>query len=50
MSYFAEANYIEYDELFNAHIAPIDLIKYSNESEFANYVNAKFFINHQPGI
>ena len=43
MSYFAEANYIEYEESFNAHIAQIDLIGYSNESEFANYDNAKFY-------
>ena len=43
MSYFAEPNYIEYDEWFDANIDPIDLIDYSNESEFSNSVHQKFY-------
>ena len=42
MSYFAEPNYIEYDEWFDVNIKPIDLIDYSNESEFTNSSHEKF--------
>ena len=43
MSYFAESNYIEYDEWFDENIKPIDLIGYSNEAEFTNSIHEKFF-------
>ena len=43
MSYFAEPNYIEYDEWFDANIDPIDLVEYSNETEFSNSVHEKFY-------
>ena len=43
MSYFAEPNYIEYDEWFDANINPIDLINYSNETEFTNSIHEKFY-------
>tara|TARA_S200000501_G_scaffold364108_1_gene395835 strand:- start:635 stop:814 length:180 start_codon:yes stop_codon:yes gene_type:complete len=43
MSYFAESKYIEYDEWFDANIDPIDLIDYSNETEFTNSVHEKFY-------
>ena len=43
MSYFAESNYIEYDEWFDANIDPIDLIDYSNEKNFTNSVHEKFY-------
>ena len=42
MTYFAEPNYIEYDEWFDANIDPIDLIGYTNESEFTNSIHEKF--------
>ena len=42
MSYFAEPNHIEYDEWFDANIDPIDLINYSNETEFTNSIHEKF--------
>ena len=43
MSYFAKSNYIEYDEWFDANIDPIDLLEYTNESEFTNSVHEKFY-------
>ena len=43
MTYFAESNYIEYDEWFDANIDPIDLIYYFNETEFTNTVHEKFY-------
>ena len=43
MSYFAEPKYLEYDEWFDENIDPIDLINYSNESEFSNSVHEKFY-------
>ena len=43
MSYFAEPNYIEYDEWFDSNIDPLDLIDYTNETEFTNSVHEKFF-------
>ena len=43
MTYFAEPNYIEYDEWFDANIDPIDLVDYSSESEFTNSVHEKFY-------
>ena len=44
MTYFAEPNYIEYDEWFDSNIDPIDLIDYSNENEFSNSVHEKFYL------
>ena len=44
MSYFAEPNYIEYDKWFDDNIDPIDLIDYSNESEFTNSIHEKFYL------
>ena len=43
MSYFAEPNFLEYDEWFDANIDPIDLIDYSNEKNFTNSVHEKFY-------
>ena len=43
MSYFAEPNYIEYDKWFDENIDPIDLINYSNETEFTNSIHEKFY-------
>ena len=43
MSYYAKSKYIEYDEWFDENIDPIDLIDYSNESEFTNSVHEKFY-------
>tara|TARA_Y100000991_G_scaffold204256_1_gene179631 strand:+ start:469 stop:648 length:180 start_codon:yes stop_codon:yes gene_type:complete len=43
MSYFAIPKHIEYDEWFDANIDPIDLINYSNETEFTNTVHEKFY-------
>ena len=43
MSYFAEPNYIEYDEWFDSNIDPIDLVNYSNETEFTSSVHEKFY-------
>ena len=43
MSYFAQPNYIEYDEWFDMNIDPIDLIDYSNEAEFSDSVHEKFY-------
>ena len=43
MSYFAKKNYIEYDEWFDSNIDPIDLINYTNESEFTNSIHEKFY-------
>ena len=43
MSYYAEPNYIEYDEWFDENINPIDLIDYSNEAEFTNSIHEKFY-------
>ena len=42
MSYFAKPNYIEYDEWFDNNIDPIDLIDYSDETEFTSSVHSKF--------
>ncbi len=43
MTYFAEPNYIEYDEWFDTNIDPIDLIDYSNEAVFSTSVHEKFY-------
>ncbi len=43
MGYFAKPNYIEYDEWFDANIDPLDLINYSNETDFTNSVHEKFY-------
>ena len=42
MTYFAKANYIEYDEWFDNNIVPIDLIDYLDETEFTDSVHSKF--------
>ena len=42
MSLFAKPNYIEYDEWFDKNIDPIDLIYYTNETEFTNSTHEKF--------
>ena len=43
MTYYAESNYIEYDEWFDATIDPIDLIYYSNEINLTDSVHKKFY-------
>ena len=43
MGYFAKANYIKYDEWFDANIDPIDLINYSNGTNFSNSVHEKLY-------
>ena len=43
MSYYAEPKYIEYDEWFDSNIDPIDLIDYSNETEFTDSIHSKFY-------
>ena len=43
MTYFAEANNIQYDEWFDENIEPLDLMDYSNEKEFSDSVHAKFY-------
>ena len=43
MSYFAEPNYIEYDEWFDSNIDPVDLVDYTNESEFTNSIHERFY-------
>ncbi len=43
MSYFAEPNYIEYDEWFDKNIDPLDLVNYLNEKEFISTVHEKFY-------
>ena len=44
MTYFAEPNYIGYDEWFDDNINPMDLINYTNEREFTNTVHEKFYL------
>ena len=44
MSYFAEPNFLEYDEWFDENIDPLDLIDYLNETEFSNSVHHKFYL------
>ena len=43
MSYYAESNYIEYDEWFDKSIDPLDLVDYVDEKEFINSVHKKFY-------
>ena len=43
MSYFAEANYIKYDEWFDENIEPSDLLDYLDEKKFCNSVHQKFY-------
>ncbi len=43
MTYFADPNYIEYDEWFDENIDPRDLLDYSNENEFSDSVHEKFY-------
>ena len=43
MTYYAEPNYINYDEWFDENIAPLDLVNYLNETEFIESVHEKFY-------
>ena len=43
MTYYAEPNYINYDEWFDANIDPLDLVNYLNETEFTESVHEKFY-------
>ena len=43
MSYYAEPNFIEYDEWFDQNIDPLDLVDYQNEVEFCNTMHEKFY-------
>ena len=43
MTYFADANFIEYDEWFDENIDPLDLMDYLNEKEFSDSVHRKFY-------
>ena len=43
MTYFADPNYIGYDEWFDENIDPRDLLDYSNENEFSDSVHEKFY-------
>ena len=42
MTYYAEPNYINYDEWFDENIDPLDLDNYLNETEFTESVHEKF--------
>ena len=42
MSFFAEPNHIEYDTWFDENIDPVDLVNYSDEKEFIDFVHFKF--------
>ena len=42
MSYYAKANYIQYDEWFDKNIDPMDL-EYEIENKFSNSVHDKFY-------
>ena len=44
MSYFAEPNFLEYDEWFDENIDPLDLVDYVNEKEFSDTVHEKFYL------
>ena len=43
MTYYAEPNYINYDEWFDENIDPLDLVNYLNETEFTDSVHEKFY-------
>ena len=43
MTYYAEPNYINYDEWFDVNIDPLDLVNYLNEIEFTESVHEKFY-------
>ena len=43
MSYFAEPNYIQYDEWFDENIDPFDLKDYLDEKKFSNSLHSKFY-------
>ena len=43
MTYYAEPNYINYDEWFDENINPLDLVNYLNETEFTESVHEKFY-------
>ena len=43
MTYYAEPNYINYDECFDTNIDPLDLVNYLNETEFTESVHEKFY-------
>ena len=43
MTYYAEPNYINYDEWFDENIDPLDLVNYLNETEFIESVHEKFY-------
>ena len=43
MTYYAEPNYINYDEWFDENIDPLDLANYLNETEFTESVHEKFY-------
>ena len=43
MTYYAERNYINYDEWFDENIDPLDLVNYLNETEFTESVHEKFY-------
>ena len=43
MTYYAEPNYINYDQWFDENIDPLDLVNYLNETEFTKSVHEKFY-------
>ena len=43
MTYYAEPNYINYDEWFDENIDPLDLANYINDTEFTESVNNKSY-------
>ena len=43
MTYYAEPNYINYDEWFDVNIDPLDLVNYLNETEFTDSVHEQFY-------
>ena len=42
MTYYAEPNYINYDEWFDVNIDPLDLVNYLNETEFTESVHENY--------
>tara|TARA_B100000700_G_scaffold260940_1_gene296657 strand:+ start:132 stop:377 length:246 start_codon:yes stop_codon:yes gene_type:complete len=42
MTYYSNANYIQYDEWFDKNIDPMDL-EYEKEKKFSNSVHDKFY-------
>ena len=43
MIFYAEPNNIDYDEWFDENIDPLDLVNYTNETEFTESVHEKFY-------